>query len=120
MAGLITMVKSLPTLVRSIQDTARSAREYRLGGQALVRTDQDIPLKWVGLGVLVVVIILAFAPITIVGVIGALSIAVFGFLFVAVASRIVGIVGSSSSPVSGMTIDRKSTRLNSSHVKISY
>src|SRR5690606_11769339 len=104
MAGLITMVKTLPTLVRSIQDTARSAREYRLGGQTLVRTDQDIPLKWVGLGVLVVVIILAFAPITNVGVIGALSIAVFGFLFVAVASRIVGIVGSSSSPVSGMTI----------------
>ncbi len=104
MAGLITMVKTLPTLIRSIRDTARSAREYRLSGQALARTDQDIPLKWVGLGVLVVVIVLAFAPVTNVGVVGALSIAVFGFLFVAVASRIVGIVGSSSSPVSGMTI----------------
>lgn len=103
-AGLITMVKTLPTLIRSIRDTARSAREYRLSGQTLARTDQDIPLKWVGLGVLAVVIILAFTPVTNVGVVGALSIAVFGFLFVAVASRIVGIVGSSSSPVSGMTI----------------
>ncbi|MBO2533152.1 MAG: oligopeptide transporter, OPT family [Thermoactinomycetaceae bacterium] len=104
MAGLITMVKTLPTLIRSIRDTARSAREYRLSGQTLARTDQDIPLKWVGLGTLVVVIVLAFAPVTNVGILGALSIAVFGFLFVAVASRIVGIVGSSSSPVSGMTI----------------
>ncbi len=56
------------------------------------------------LGVFAVVLIIAFTPLTNVGVIGAISIAIFGFLFVAVASRIVGIVGSSSSPVSGMTI----------------
>ncbi|MCK9927186.1 OPT/YSL family transporter, partial [Frankia sp. Mgl5] len=45
-----------------------------------------------------------FTPLTNVGIIGAIAIAIFGFLFVTVASRIVGIVGSSSSPVSGMTI----------------
>ncbi|WP_091742731.1 OPT family oligopeptide transporter [Marininema mesophilum] len=103
-AGLITMVKTLPTLVTSIGETMRSARKNKQGGQGLARTDRDIPMKWVGIGVLVVVLILAFTPLTNVGVIGALSIAVFGFLFVAVSSRIVGIVGSSSSPVSGMTI----------------
>ncbi|WP_091834448.1 OPT family oligopeptide transporter [Marininema halotolerans] len=103
-AGLITMVKTLPTLIYSIRDTIQSARKNQLGGQGLARTDQDIPLKWVGIGVFVIVLILAFAPLTNIGVIGALSIAVFGFLFVAVASRIVGVVGSSSSPVSGMTI----------------
>ncbi|MFC4076032.1 OPT family oligopeptide transporter [Salinithrix halophila] len=103
-AGLITMVKTLPTLIRSIRNTARSARENQLSGHALERTEQDIPLKGVGVGVLAVVLLLAFTPVTNIGIVGALAIAVFGFLFVAVASRIVGIVGSSSSPVSGMTI----------------
>ncbi|MFD1425792.1 putative OPT family oligopeptide transporter [Kroppenstedtia sanguinis] len=104
-AGLITLVKTLPTLVRSIGDTARGLRGSSVGGQGLVeRTDRDIPFTSVILGVLALVLIIAFAPVTNVGIIGAISIAIFGFLFVAVASRIVGIVGSSSSPVSGMTI----------------
>lgn len=66
-------------------------------GGGLERTDRDIPLTSVIPGVLAVVLIIAFTPVTNVGVIGAVAIAVFGFLFVAVASRIVGIVGSSSS-----------------------
>lgn len=104
-AGLITLVKTLPTLVRSVGDTARGLRGSSVGGQGLVeRTNRDIPFTTVILGVLALVLIIAFAPVTNVGIIGAISIAIFGFLFVAVASRIVGIVGSSSSPVSGMTI----------------
>lgn len=104
-AGLITLVKTLPTLVRSVGDTARGLRGSSVGGQGLVeRTNRDIPFTTVILGVLALVLIIAFAPVTNVGVVGAISIAIFGFLFVAVASRIVGIVGSSSSPVSGMTI----------------
>ncbi|GGA44210.1 oligopeptide transporter, OPT family protein [Kroppenstedtia guangzhouensis] len=103
-AGLITLVKTLPTLVRSIGDTVRGLQGSSMETGGLERTDRDIPLTWVFLGVFAVVLIIAFTPLTNVGVIGALAIAVFGFLFVAVASRIVGIVGSSSSPVSGMTI----------------
>ncbi|QKG83759.1 oligopeptide transporter, OPT family [Kroppenstedtia pulmonis] len=103
-AGLITMVKMLPTLFTSIRDTTRSVRRNRLGGQSLERRDQDLSMKWVISGTLAIILILAFSPFTDIGVLGALSVAVFGFLFVAVASRIVGIVGSSSSPVSGMTI----------------
>ena len=104
MAGLITMVKTLPTLVRfhpgyRPQRPGIPARRTNPGSHR-----PGHPLEVGRIGPLVVVIILAFAPITNVGMIGALSIAVFGFLFVAVASRIVGIVGSSSSPVSGMTI----------------
>ena len=102
-AGLITLLKTLPTLVRSIMDTADGLRNGRLAA-GLERTDRDIPFKWVLLGTLAIVLLIAFAPLTNVGMIGAVAIAVFGFLFVAVASRIVGIVGSSSSPVSGMTI----------------
>ncbi|OYD07207.1 OPT family oligopeptide transporter [Paludifilum halophilum] len=103
-AGLITMMKTLPTLFTSMRDTVRSLRENQMSGQTLERTDRDLSMKWVGLGTLAVILILAFTPMTNVGVVGAVAIAVFGFLFVAVASRIVGIVGSSSSPVSGMTI----------------
>lgn len=61
-------------------------------------------MKYVILGALVLIVIIALDPFVKVGILGALAIAVFGFLFVTVASRIVGIVGSSSSPVSGMTI----------------
>lgn len=70
----------------------------------LERTDRDIPMKWVLICTAVILLIIAFDPFTNVGIIGALAIGIFGFLFVTVASRIVGIVGSSSSPVSGMTI----------------
>jgi putative OPT family oligopeptide transporter len=102
-AGLITLVKTLPTLVTSIRDTLRGLREAKAGG-GLERTDRDMPMWIVLAGTLVTILVIAFAPLTNVGIIGAVAIAIFGFLFVAVASRIVGIVGSSSSPVSGMTI----------------
>ncbi|MCG0313401.1 MAG: oligopeptide transporter, OPT family, partial [Calditerricola sp.] len=103
--GLITLIKTLPMLYRSLRDTLRGIRKVGTGRtESVARTDRDIPMPWVLAGTAIIIAIIAFAPITNVGVIGALAIAVFGFLFVAVASRIVGIVGSSSSPVSGMTI----------------
>ncbi|WML49921.1 oligopeptide transporter, OPT family [Neobacillus sp. PS3-34] len=103
--GLITLVKTLPTLFGSALATFRGVQANR--GTALTnapRTEKDIPKLYVIIGILAIILIIAFAPVTQVGIIGAISIAIFGFLFVSVASRIVGIVGSSSSPVSGMTI----------------
>ncbi|MDN4595468.1 OPT family oligopeptide transporter [Polycladomyces subterraneus] len=103
--GLITLVKTLPILYSSIRDTVRSMRVKRDNGPAAIeRTDRDIPMTYVILGIIALILVIAFVPVTDVGIIGAVAIAVFGFLFVTVASRIVGIVGSSSSPVSGMTI----------------
>ncbi|AWB44396.1 oligopeptide transporter, OPT family [Paenibacillus sp. CAA11] len=102
--GLITMLKTLPMLVRSLTATLSGLRGEQAGKKTLERTDKDMPGIWV-LGIIaVIIIVLAFDPLTDVGLIGAVAIAVFGFLFVMVASRIVGLVGSSSSPVSGMTI----------------
>ena len=103
--GLITLIKTLPTLFGSAFATLRGVQANK--GQlkaGLIRTEKDIPAKFVWLGMLVVLLIIAFAPVTEVGIIGAAAIGIFGFLFVTVASRIVGIVGSSSSPTSGMTI----------------
>ncbi|EIT85553.1 oligopeptide transporter [Fictibacillus macauensis ZFHKF-1] len=101
-AGLITLLKSMPTLF----GTARQmVKNFSGAGQGTIeRTDRDIPTRFVLLGVIALIIIIAASPVTNVGIIGAIAIVIFGFLFVAVASRIVGVVGSSSSPVSGMTI----------------
>lgn len=103
--GIITLIKTLPTLFSSAFATLKGVQANK--GQlkaGLIRTEKDIPAKFVWLGILVVLLIIAFAPVTEVGIIGAVAIGIFGFLFVTVASRIVGIVGSSSSPTSGMTI----------------
>ncbi|MCD7036684.1 oligopeptide transporter, OPT family [Metabacillus sp. GX 13764] len=103
--GLITLVKSLPTLFGSFMDTFRGVRANKgQAGYAVPRTEMDIPKQYVIGGIIAIILIIAFVPVTNVGIIGAIAIAVFGFLFVSVASRIVGVVGSSSSPVSGMTI----------------
>ncbi|MBS2970975.1 oligopeptide transporter, OPT family [Metabacillus sp. KIGAM252] len=104
-AGLITLVKSIPTLFGSAFATFKGVRDNKGQLQAApIRTEQDIPMKYVLIGILALVLIIAFVPVTQIGIIGAIAIAIFGFLFVSVASRIVGVVGSSSSPVSGMTI----------------
>jgi putative OPT family oligopeptide transporter len=102
--GLITLVKTLPMLGRSLRDTLRGMEHDSSGRDSLVRTERDIPTIWLIVGIAALILIISFSPLTNVGIIGGIAIAVFGFLFVTVASRIVGIVGSSSSPVSGMTI----------------
>ncbi|AQY51689.1 oligopeptide transporter [Listeria weihenstephanensis FSL R9-0317] len=103
--GLITLAKTMPAIIQTLRSTMVGLNKNK--GQKMLeieRTDKDIPMKWVLIGITVLIVIIAFDPFTNVGIIGALAIAIFGFLFVTVASRIVGIVGSSSSPVSGMTI----------------
>ncbi len=102
--GLITLLKSLPMLFGSLADTLRGFRRRHPGERQRIRTERDIPAVWLIVGIILVILLIAFSPLTEVGIIGGIAIAIFGFLFVTVASRIVGVVGSSSSPVSGMTI----------------
>jgi OPT family oligopeptide transporter len=107
-AGFITLFKTLPTIVSSFRDSISSMREGG-GTKVIARTDNDLSLKVVGIGSLMLVLLMAFLPqipgtsIASKLLIGLLVI-IFGFFFVTVASRIVGIIGSSNSPVSGMTI----------------
>lgn len=100
--GLITLIKSLPTIVESF----RLGMGNIGGGDAagVPRTQQDIPLKLVmGLAALMAVALWLFPGVP-VDLVGGLLIVVFSFFFVTVSSRIVGLIGSSSNPVSGMTI----------------
>ncbi|NQT83335.1 oligopeptide transporter, OPT family [bacterium] len=101
--GFLSLLRSLPMICRSVRTMlpGRSAGEH---GAGVPREEQDINLKIVVGGVVLLIAVMAVLPNLPVGVLGAALIAVFGFFFVAVISRIVGIVGGSSCPVSGMTI----------------
>ncbi len=107
-AGFITLIKTLPTIVSSFKDSLNDLRN-RDKTAAVVRTEDDLSLKVVGIGCLALVLLMAVLP----GIPGAgiggklllgLLVIIFGFFFVTVSSRIVGIIGSSNNPVSGMTI----------------
>jgi putative OPT family oligopeptide transporter len=103
--GAITLVKSLPTIVESVKLGMGKIGDAAGGALSdLARTDRDIPLKWVGLAALVVAVVLDVVPVVPVNFVSALLIVIFAFFFVTVSSRIVGLIGSSSNPVSGMTI----------------
>ncbi|MGM0379332.1 MAG: OPT family oligopeptide transporter [Bacillota bacterium] len=100
--GMFSLIKSLPLIIKTFKD---AIGDYGSGsGSKNVRTNQDLSMKVVLIGSLVIILIMAMLPIIPVGFGGALLIAIFGFFFATVSSRIVGLVGSSSNPVSGMTI----------------
>lgn len=101
-AGIATLIKSLPTIVESFKVGVGHAG--RGGGTKLPRTQQDLPLKMVaGLAGLTALALWSWPGVP-VGPLGAALIVAFSFFFVTVSSRIVGLIGSSSNPVSGMTI----------------
>jgi putative OPT family oligopeptide transporter len=107
-AGVVTLIKTLPTIVGAFRGSMKSFREKRTGSST-VRTEQDLGMGMVIGGSLALVIILAILPGFPHGpfpgsLLMSLLIVVFGFFFVTVSSRIVGIIGSSSNPISGMTI----------------
>jgi len=105
--GIITLIKSLPTIVNAFRD---SLKDFKQQGQAIEnresipRTEKDLPLYFVLIGSVVLLILMMVLPNLPTNFFSALLILVFGFFFVTVSSRIVGLIGSSSNPVSGMTI----------------
>lgn len=100
--GIISLIKALPTIISSFKDALKGFG-VKADGEG-DRTDKDLDIKWIIIGVVVLVVLIAILPQIPVGILGAVLIAIFGFFFVTVSSRIVGLVGSSSNPVSGMTI----------------
>src|SRR5437763_14264657 len=101
--GIISLFKSLPTIVGGAMRGMRSLSGSQ-GPSGTLRTDRDIPLWVVGAGSLLIVIVCALVPSFKINVLGAVLILVLGFLFVTVSSRLTGEVGSSSNPISGMTV----------------
>ncbi len=107
-AGFITLIKTLPTIVASFRESFGAMRE-RNADTAVARTDNDLSIKVVAFGSLALIVLMAILP-NIPGegilskVLLGILVIVFGFFFVTVSSRIVGIIGSSNNPISGMTI----------------
>jgi OPT family oligopeptide transporter len=105
--GFITLLKTLPTIVSSFKESVASLRHRHERVDA--RTERDLPITVVLVGSVILVLVMAVLPFVPGAGIGSklllgLLIVVFGFFFVTVASRIVGLIGSSSNPISGMTI----------------
>ena len=112
MAGLLTLIKSFPTMIESFKIGSAQLRD-RLQGAAetiTLRTDIDLPLTIVGGGALLIALVLTFVPQAFgieslaLRALSALLVVIFAFFFVTVSSRIVGLVGVTSNPTSGMTI----------------
>ncbi|HXH07126.1 MAG TPA: oligopeptide transporter, OPT family [Vicinamibacterales bacterium] len=104
-AGLITLARTIPTIITSFRESVRDIGEVG-AGRAAPRTERDLPALVVVLGSLLLALFLALVPgmPTQGNLLASILIVIFGFFFVTVSSRIVGLIGSSSNPVSGMTI----------------
>lgn len=104
--GIVSLFKALPTIASSFTIAMKGFSSTRGGGNnsGVIRTEQDMPMPYIIALIVILISVLAFFPSINIGIPGALLVILFGFFFVTVSSRIVGIVGSSSNPVSGMTI----------------
>ena len=101
--GIISLIKSLPLIVRTFKQAIGSMRSKN-GVHKGLRTEQDLPIPVLIVIALVIAVLIWLIPTFPVNLIGALIIVVFGFFFATVSSRMVGLIGSSNNPVSGMTI----------------
>lgn len=99
--GIISLIKSLPMIVRTFTAAFKS---YGKGAAGTLRTEQDISMKVVLAVCLLIAVFMWLFPAIPVSFLGALIVLVFGFFFATVSSRMVGLIGSSNNPVSGMAI----------------
>jgi OPT family oligopeptide transporter len=112
--GFITLIKTIPTIISSFKGSIGSLKKdgaSEATNVAIPRTERDLSIKVVGIGSLVLLLVIALMPNTLIPgtnigskLLLGLLVIIFGAFFVTVASRIVGLIGSSNSPISGMTI----------------
>lgn len=111
--GFITLIKTIPTIIASFKGSVGSLKSNAAAGQntEVPRTERDLSIKVVGIGSLALLLVIALLPNTLIPgtnigskLLLGLLVIIFGAFFVTVASRIVGLIGSSNSPISGMTI----------------
>ncbi len=100
--GIISLIKSLPLIIRTFKDAVKSMSKG--GAVSSERTAQDLNMKIILVAIVILTLAVWLVPAIPVNLIGAFVIVVFGFFFAAVSSRMVGLVGSSNNPVSGMAI----------------
>lgn len=99
--GVISLIKSLPLIFRTFRDAIGG---YGKNGSGVLRTEQDLSMRFLLIGTGIIAVFMWLFPGIPVNLLGAIIIIIFGFFFATVSSRMVGLVGSSNNPVSGMTI----------------
>jgi putative OPT family oligopeptide transporter len=107
--GIISLLRSLPTIWHGLRGGLADLRftapaTGRAEGAVVPRTDRDLSLKFVGIGIIILIVGIIATPAFNMNLLGAILIVIFGFLFVTVSSRLTGEIGSSSNPISGMTV----------------
>jgi putative OPT family oligopeptide transporter len=102
--GIISLIRSLPLIWHGLCEGLRDFRGAAGHHDSKKRTDRDISMKVVLVGIIALVIAITLAPSLHMKLIGAILIVIFGFLFVTVSARLTGEIGSSSNPISGMTV----------------
>lgn len=101
--GIISLIKSLPLIISTFGKAMKDYKKKEFGDSS-VRTDADLPMKYILIAILGIAAVMWLIPVIPVNFFGALIIIIFGFFFATVSARLVGLVGSSNNPVSGMTI----------------
>ena len=101
--GIISLAKSLPLIIRTFAGAMKSLKGG-FGGASSKRTEKDMPMTVVLIAILVLTLLVWLVPAIPVSLVGAMIVVIFGFFFATVSSRMVGLVGSSNNPVSGMAI----------------
>src|ERR1043166_2096002 len=102
--GIISLLRSIPLIWHGIKEGLRDFGGAAQSRNAAPRTDRDLSMKFVFVGIVALVLAIYFAPGLHMNIVGAVMIVLCGFLFVTVSSRLTGEIGSSSNPISGMTI----------------
>ena len=100
--GVISLIKSLPLIISTFRDAIKGYGKGSTGSD--LRTDKDLSMKFIVIGIVALALIIWLVPIVPVNLFSAFLIVIFGFFFATVSSRMVGLIGSSNNPVSGMTI----------------
>jgi len=101
-AGIISLIKSLPLIVRTFSSAIKGLKASE--STSTDRTSDDLSIKFVLIGIAVVILAIWLLPPITAGILSAVLIVIFGFFFSTVSSKMVGLVGSSNNPVSGMAI----------------
>jgi len=112
MAGFVTLIKSIPVMIESFKlGSKQMTQKTQNTPKIQIRTEQDLPIKFVFMSIIIVILALTLIPDAFgavggvsIRLIAAICVTVFAFFFVTVSSRIVGLVGVTSNPTSGMTI----------------
>ncbi len=100
--GIISLIKSLPLIINTFKGALKSMKGASASSN--LRTEQDINMKIVLIAIVILTLLVWLVPAIPISLIGAVIVVIFGFFFATVSSRMVGLVGSSNNPVSGMAI----------------